>query len=909
MSRRVSTRALIAHHLRSRAGGSAIVASLVLVLALVATAAPIALGLLGDAALRDRLESLPATGRDVIADSPFLPVMPETDPFPPTDADDVWADFLAALEGIRRDADAPLPDVLGEARAVASVPGARILEDPATQALTMAFSPGYESEIRVVEGVAPGPAVVADDGSLRVEVVLSRETAQELEWQVGDERHLGSDPVPYVVVLSGVFEPADASSPFWQHSPSVLQPSISDDGNRAREVTGTAFAHPASAATAAVLTSVGIRPATVVWYPTDVDGIDADNAEQTVAALNKLTSVSHTIASSAEGVGILSLKFDADITGEIELALAQQSSTAGVIAMLIAGPIGVAAAVLALGCRLILEGRRSAMRLMSARGASVGQLRRLLGTEGAITGLVPAIVGASAVVVAAALLFGAAPSAAGLVPALLVGVAPVVILVILAPSAGERPMRADLSRRGSRLRLVVEGVLVGITAVALALLFVRGYTAGVDLLLAATPLLLSLVACLVTLRLYPLPLTAVLSRARAGAGADAFLGSARALREPSIGLTPVLALVVGVSVAVSSGILLSALQTGVADASRAQIGADVRVTGGSFTRDQLDRVDAVDGVAGVAGISGAEPATLDIDGVKRATSVFVVDAAELAAVQGDGPGMLPPDLVADAGASLGSGAGAPVPVVVSGATADAIGAADDLRVDGADVIVVGVTRGPVPTGVRENWVVLDSAYAESTLGRDPTDRTVLVALDEGAAPGDVADDLRTILGSAVRIDTSDEIADAIESGPAVQGVRWALLLATAVTALLSALALAMTLTLAAAPRARVLALLRTLGAPPRSATSLALWEIGPPALAAVVAGTVFGALVPLVVLAAVDLRPFTGSSVQPGYGIDPAILLITLGGFLALAALLTAAVLLVSRRARAAGALRTVEEG
>ena len=215
----------------------------------------------------------------------------------------------------------------------------------------------------------------------------------------------------------------------------------------------------------------------------------------------------------------------------------------------------------------------------------------------------------------------------------------------------------------------------------------------------------------------------------------------------------------------------------------------------------------------------------------------------------------------------------------------------------------------MPTGVRENWVVLDSAYAESTLGRDPTDRTVLVALDEGAPPGAVADDLRTILGSAVRIDTSDEIADAIESGPAVQGVRWALLIATAVTALLSALALAMTLTLAAAPRARVLALLRTLGAPPRSATSLALWEIGPPAVAAVVAGTIFGAIVPLVVLAAVDLRPFTGSSVQPGYGIDPVILLITLGGFLALAALLTAAVLLVSRRARAAGALRTVEEG
>jgi putative ABC transport system permease protein len=143
----------------------------------------------------------------------------------------------------------------------------------------------------------------------------------------------------------------------------------------------------------------------------------------------------------------------------------------------------------------------------------------------------------------------------------------------------------------------------------------------------------------------------------------------------------------------------------------------------------------------------------------------------------------------------------------------------------------------------------------------------------------------------------------------VQGVRWALLAATAIAALLSALAIVMTLALAAGARARVLALLRTLGAPRRAATSLALWEIGPPAIAAVVAGTLFGLLVPLVVLAAVDLRPFTGSSVAPAYQVDPGILLLTLGGFLALAVLLTAIALLVSRRIRAAGALRTVEEG
>ena len=364
-----------------------------------------------------------------------------------------------------------------------------------------------------------------------------------------------------------------------------------------------------------------------------------------------------------------------------------------------------------------------------------------------------------------------------------------------------------------------------------------------------------------------------------------------------------LALVVGVSVAISSGILLSVLQSGIAEASRAQIGADMRVVGATFTPDQLEQIAGLDGVAAVTGISGADPATLDVAGVKRGTSVFVADAADLRAVQGDGPGMLPP------GVSIEPVAGEPMPIVVAGATADLIDGETKLSITGVDAEVVGVTRGPVPVGDRENWVLIDSSYAEDVLGRDPSDRTLLVRIAPGGSGSEVEEGLRTVLGPNVRIDDAAEIAADIESSPSVQGVRWALLSATAVAALLSALAIVMTLTLAAAPRARLLALLRTLGSRPRSAASLALWEIGPPAIAAVIAGTVFGALVPFVVMAAVDLRPFTGSSAPPAYQIDPAILALTLGGFILLAVVLTGIALLVSRRIRAAGALRTMEEG
>lgn len=904
MTRRVSTRALVAHHLRSRAGGGAIVAALVFVLSLLATAAPIALGLLGDAALRDRLDGVSATQRDVVSSSVGLPQI--SDVSDPLTTEEMWGGFLEALEGIRESADEPLPDVLGESYAISRTSEHGLVE-ARTRELEVAFSPHYEDHVRVVEGRLAAPAegfenwTQAEASTTQLEIALSVATAAEMDWAVGETRSLHTFSNTVEFVLTGTFEAVDASGDYWQHVPSVLEPSIFDDGNRPRVVTATAFAHPASLPYAYLFSD---SQTTDTWYPLDTDRIEARSAAQTAAALNKLTAVSHTVASSAGGpAGILGVKFDADITREIELALAQEASTAGVIAMLIAGPVGVAAAVLILGCRLILESRRPSLRLLSARGASIAQLRGLLAIEGVFVGALPAILGAAVAVVGGLLLFGVAPGPAALIPALLLALAPVAILAVLAPSVAERQVRTDLGRRGSRLRLIVEGAVTALALVALVLLFIRGYSAGVDLLLAATPLLLALVACLLTLRLYPIPLRAVLGRARASAGLDSFLGSARALREPSIGLTPVLALVVGVSVAVSSGILLSALQTGITEASNAQVGADVRVSGASLTREQLDQAAAIDGVDAAAGISGAEPETLDIGGVKRGTSVFVVDAVDLAAVQGDGPGLLPP------GVSLDPVESGPMPIVVSGSVADLIDGSDEVDLGGVDAEVVGVTRGPVPIGTRENWIAIDSSYAEEVLGRDPSDRTLLVSLAPGASRDAVDSGLRAILGDGVRVDTADEIAASIQSSPAVQGVRAALLAATAVAALLSALAIVMTLTLAAAPRTRVLALMRTLGAPSRSATSLALWEIGPPAVAAVVAGTVFGALVPLVVLAAVDLRPFTGSSVAPAYQVDGGMLALTLGGFIALAVLLTAIALLVSRRIRAAGALRTVEEG
>ncbi|MDJ1115375.1 FtsX-like permease family protein [Microbacterium dauci] len=889
MSARTRPLGLLARHLRARTGGGAVLAMITVVLAFLAALAPTAAVQLADATIRDRIDGLSGPARDLTATAGTFPQIAAVGTGLTTD--EVWGLFLDAAEAIRLDADAPLPEVLGPLRAVArSVPSAT---DPAPQKVGVAYAPGYEEEIELSSGRLPDPA----EAVAAVEIVLSDRAAEEAGWEVDTTRAVPSWEGDVDVTLVGTFMPRDPDAEYWQHTPSILDANVFDDGNAPRQVTVTGFAHPAG------MGYGGAFPGTYrtdMWFSVSTPDIDAQNANAVVAALRGFTAVGHPVGESADGSGILSLRFDAGVTAELERAIAQQSATMSVVAMLIAGPLGVAVAVLVLAARLILEGRRASLRLLSARGASHAQLRGILALEGVTWATLPALAGAIAAFFVAVAVWGVPLTSASYVGAAAVGIVPVAILAVLAPAAAERGARADLDARGSRLRVIGEGVLLVLTAVAATLLFVRGYAEQPDALLAAAPLLLSLTACVLTLRLYPLPLRWLGTRAARRPGVVGFLGSARALRDPAIGITPVLALVVGVAVAVSSGVLLSVIDAGARESSRAQIGGDMRIDGAMFTAAQLEAVGDVDGVAAATGISGAETSQLSIDGRDRNTVVFVVDAAALRAVQGEGPGLLPEGAAPVA---------APVSIIASGVAADAIGDAGEVELGGVPVDVAGVTRGPVPTGARENWVAIDAAAAEEVLGRDPSDRTIVVRLDAAADATAVEEAIRAIVGPIAVIDAETDVLADVQEGAAVQGVRAALGAATVLAALLSAAAVAITLVLAAAPRARIVALLRTLGAPRRVSRGLVAWEITPPAVAAVVAGTLFGALVPLVVMAAVDLRPFTGSSEPPGYAVDPLLLAATAGGFIVTAAVLTGAALLLARRTGAASALRTVEEG
>src|SRR5690606_23045854 len=129
--------------------------------------------------------------------------------------------------------------------------------------------------------------------------------------------------------------------------------------------------------------------------------------------------------------------------------------------------------------------------------------------------------------------------------------------------------RTDLSgRSASRWRWVLEVAVLALAAVSTWRLLDRGSRgdaatdSGIDLLAAATPVLLALAACVLALRLCPLPLAALTATLRGRATLTPFLGAARALRDPSGGLVPALAVVLGTTIALVSAVLLSTVTRG-----------------------------------------------------------------------------------------------------------------------------------------------------------------------------------------------------------------------------------------------------------------------------------------------------------------------------------------------------------
>lgn len=927
MTASARTSRLLVRHLRTGFGGSAVVAALVVVLSVIATLVAPAVTTLLDSATRYQLDRLSAPLRDL---STSVAVLPQsgygansTDSLPP-EYEASWGEWDSALADIRRLAAPEIRESFGEAEYFTR------LGEPAQYASTtyVVLDPRFASRIALVEGRLPEQTVTPDDwfdaflplidqqsGRMRpdatgalppTEIVISSAAAEAEGWALGEVREIGAEagwPVPVPLTLVGTYDLVDADDPYWSRTTAMITPSrgADPDGNPWTRI--GAFASPDALTTIGAIAGGVASP---IWYPLDPATVTAEDAPALLAELRGFTGTSQPFTLRAYPGANLS--FQTATISALETSTEQARTLIAVLAIFASGPVGAAIAVLASGCRLILERRRAALALLSARGAASGQLRALLAIDGVLVGLVPAALG---VAIGAALAMWAFPAAGPLTPgtviaALALGVVPLVVVTV--GGASMREGRADAPARRSRWRGPLELLVLIFAVVATMLLFVRAAesddaeVAGFDPLLVVAPLLLSLVACVATLRVYPVVLRGILARQQRGAGFVGVLGAARAIRDPATGVAPILALVVGVSFTVASGVLLSTVQAGATQVAQSSVGADLMLSASRFDDGADVTVADIDGVAAVAPVSVVAAANLKTDDRLQRVPLYLVDQDLLSDVQAGYPAIVPD------GVSLGDG-GEPVPLLFSETTArraDAAPAA--LQIIEADAEYAGSVAGVVPFAANDHWVLTDIANLDAIGDVSPVTGTMLVRLDEGADPASVIAAVREALGSSVWATTPElELAE-LADDPVVVGLRVALIIGVALSATLAAVAVVIALALGTSARQRVVALLRTLGASPRAAGRLVAWELAPPVIAAVIVGCVFGAVLPLLLTGVVDLTPFTGGLDQPTYAVDPLIIGVALGGFLVVTAVVASAAIFITRRARIVAVLRTVED-
>jgi len=898
-------------------------AVVVLLVAVVVTAWPRAVAATNTAQVEHVLSTATPLQRDVVAVSQSVPDAGPADPAGATGldpgAEELWGAFAQGLDALRAAQAEPLRSTLGDpgftveddARDLPEIPG----NDVRFPSGALKVDPYLDRHVTLVEGEWPGPVAdpAAPDGSVGqdgtsgpqvLDVVVSADAADVLGWAVGDVHAV--DPLTSVR-LTGTFAADDPDEDYWQHNPYSAAPQVVDDLNLGRSARTAMYLDPATADRAFL-----VDPTTRVWYPVTGAGVEADEVAPLLAQLRGFTASPHTVV---EG-GTFVLTPASEMTTVLASLLAQQRASAAILAVVAVGPLGVTLAVLLLGARLVVSRRRRSLALLRARGASATQLRGLMAGEGLALGLPAAAVGAVAAVLALPPSSGAGAVGPGtFAPALLAALAPAVLFALTTSPAGLRDARSDLGATRSRWRGLVEGLVVVAAAVSVVLLLQRGVLvgtgspddvvatgSGVDPLLAAAPLLLALATCVVVVRVYPLPVRALEGVFRRRRDLVPFLGAARAVRDPAGGVVPALALVVGVSVAMSSGVLYSTVRAGVESLAWGTVGADVRVSGPIMDEEVVAELEAVDGVAHVATVTDAGELPLRAGVSGERVTVLAVDADALATVQADVPGATAlPAALATPGERL--------PVVVSTSVGIPAGTPDVTLVSrtsaGVDVLA---TADAVPgLATPRSFVVVDRDLAAEALGVTFRPRVALLALDEGADPAQVRAAVADVLPRSA-VTSPDAVSAELLDSPAADGMNAAFVVAILLSGLLCAAAVVMTLMIGAPARDKLVAVLRTLGLERRGTRGIVGWEIGPWALAALVVGGLLGLAIPALVLASVDLTPFTGGSAQPALAVDPALLGLVVGGFVLVVVAAVAVSTALSRRTNLAAELRIGEE-
>lgn len=871
-----------------------VIIALTVLAAFVVAAAPRALVGVVRAEVSHQLGDVAATSRDLTGNTITVPAFGMAPDIALTKGWDAGADsvfgavagHLAAARGgfapVLEQLTAPAEFAELTSSAVAADVTGVASEYPAPMVQLLA-EPAASAHLNVIDGEWPGDW----DGAGEIPIVLSAGAADTMGWAVGEVR------APFV--LTGIAEAVDADADRWLHLPTALTASVYDDGNR--RPTATAAAWVTAQTWRTYVEQNDPRAfALTLWYPVDADAARHVDPQALLSAVRGATTASIPL----DDAGQLRTRLSTDLVSVLSTALSRANSASAILAVAAVGPLAVSVALIVLAASLIVRRRRTDLALLSARGAPIARLRRLLLGEGLILGLPAATLGAVVGVLVTANDAGWVPT----VIAVLIGLAPGVALAASLRTSTLERSRSDLDApaRG-RWGRIAEIVVVLLAAVAVVQLVLRGVGGGadaasIDPLVIVAPLLATVALALIVVRLHPAPIAAALATARRGRGVVALVGAARNLRDPAAGTTAVLAMVVAVAIAVFSSVVLATVDRGAVVAGQRDVGADIRLAGPYFDGAALERLSEVAGVSDAVGIMRGDYLQVAGPDGRESVLALVTEPERLAVAQRGYVGAFPADAITPGTATL--------QVALSAAVAGETGTPVTVQTEAA---TVGATLDTLlgMSGVSEFVVLAASDYTALTgLGFFP--RTVLIDVADGVDPHDVVPALSAAVGQnhTVRV-LADSTAE-IQASPAVTALRFVLFAALGVAALLSVIALLLVAGVARDARSRVIALLRTMGLDRRRVRAIVAWEFAPLGVTALVGGVILGAVLPLLVVASIDLRPFTGGGAQPPLTVDPVLSGALIGVVVVALALAVFAGVAGARTTSIATVLRTEED-
>jgi len=836
----ISTLRLLGDHLRAGIRASLLVALLVTVTVFIVAIAPRAFAAVATDELRYLLGQEDPARLDVSGEGRIgLPA--------PTNASTAETLLDATGEAIRQFSSTfprPLADGTGQPVWLAKTTSAGGSAGSLALSLRLAVDLGFDERLDYVSGAAPAARPLDADDEDPVDIAISARSASEMKVEVGDILQYSLAPLR----IAGIYEPKHPEDTYWSHSFDLARPTIVRETGAPNTIQATVYVAPDSIVALHERFAVGTIAA---WVP--IDPMAYSFADRQVLA-TQVRSLTATPVSLPE---FGSITFRSSFPDVIESAQSKVAAIAALMALSASGLFGVLVATHALSIQTLVRRRRFSLSLASARGASQRQLRSIMVIEAALI-VVP---GAAAAIAAAVILVPERVGIDGWLAPIGLAIIPIVLAAVLVSPGSLRGSRRDLSVRStSSIRWVIEATIAGAAVVALVLLQRRGLVAssdvGVDLLLAATPLLLATAIGLLALRIFPIPLRAARALLRRGTMPVTEVGSARAIREPAIGTIAALALIVGVSIVVFSTIMISTVGGSIQRAAQEVVGADARVDANDLPDALVDQIRALPEVTTAAALTIRENVVLTDEAGTTRIRIVLVDPAELAAVRPDLP-------------ELETSSDSARPVLVSQSLADIL-QGTDVRLGDEPVQPVGVVSDIAIPGMSEDWLIIDRAAADGLALTGEVRSRLLIDLEDTYDAATVDTIRSTVLsgqperyvGSVRVYDVRSELAER-RAAPTTSGLEAALILIAVAALVFTMLIVALAAAASAAPRNRVTGVLRILGMTPRQIRALVAWEFGPVALAALLVGTALGVGLPYLVTAVVDLRAFFGGATPP----------------------------------------------